>query len=254
LPPLPSHSLFSRHRPCFFVIAIVWPVQARLRARLPKLVALAISILATIVVIGAFAWVITWGLNRVGRYVVADVARFQVLYNQMTEWLEGHGILVESIWTEHFNVGWVLRLFQEITTRVNGTLSFSLVVLIYVILGLMEIDDAARSLRRMKNQEVGAVPGRKMTAAKLRRYLLVARDERGNRHSGVGFMRSADCHSRRNGVHRLALNIPFIGPLVAKVLPTLFAVAQFDAWQNAILVFGCLNLIQFLVGSYQSPV
>ena len=92
-----------------FIIAIVWPLQARLQARLPKLVALAISMLATIVVIGAFAWVITWGLNRVGRYVVADAARFQLLYNQMTEWLEGHGIVVESIWTEHFNVGWVLR-------------------------------------------------------------------------------------------------------------------------------------------------
>ena len=51
-----------------------------------------------------------------------------------------------------------------------------------------------------------------------------------------------------------ALNyIPFIGPFVATVLPTLFAVAQFDVWQNAILVFGCLNLIQFLVGSYLEP-
>ena len=126
-----------------FIIAIVWPLQSWLQARLPKLVALAISMLVTIVVIGAFAWVITWGLNRVGRYVVADAARFQLLYNQLTDWLEGHGIVVETIWTEHFNVGWVLRLFQEITTRVNGTLSFSLVVLIYVILGLMEVDDAA---------------------------------------------------------------------------------------------------------------
>lgn len=241
-----------------FVIAIVWPLQARLQARLPKLVALAISILATIVVIGAFAWVITWGLNRVGRYVVADVARFQVLYNQMTEWLEGHGILVESIWTEHFNVGWVLRLFQEITTRVNGTLSFSLVVLIYVILGLMEIDDAARRLRRMKNQEVGRLllAGGAMTAAKLRRYLLV----RSLMSVVTGFLVwgfIALCGlplAQEWGVIAFALNyIPFIGPLAATVLPTLFAVAQFDAWQNAILVFGCLNLIQFLVGSYLEP-
>ena len=110
-----------------FIIAIVWPLQARLQARLPKLVALAISMLVTIVVIGAFAWVITWGLNRIGRYIVADTARFQLLYNQMTEWLEGHGIVVESIWAEHFNVGWMLRIFQGITARVNSTLSFSLV-------------------------------------------------------------------------------------------------------------------------------
>ena len=96
-----------------FIIAIVWPLQARLQARLPKLVALAISMLATILVIGAFAWVITWGFSRVGRYIITDAARFQLLYNQMTEWLEGHGIVVESLWAEHFNVGWVLRLSRK---------------------------------------------------------------------------------------------------------------------------------------------
>ena len=47
--------------------------------------------------------------------------------------------------------------------------------------------------------------------------------------------------------------IPFVGPFVATVLPTLFAVVEFDTWQSAILVFGCLNLIQFLVGSYLEP-
>lgn len=44
-----------------FIIAIVWPLKAGLQTLLPKLVALAISVLVTIVVIGAFAWVITWG-------------------------------------------------------------------------------------------------------------------------------------------------------------------------------------------------
>ncbi len=48
-----------------FIIAIVWPLQP-LQERLPKLVALAISMLATIVVIGAFAWTITWALQQGG--------------------------------------------------------------------------------------------------------------------------------------------------------------------------------------------
>jgi AI-2 transport protein TqsA len=241
-----------------FIIAIVWPLQARLQALLPKLVALAISVLATIVVIGAFAWTITWAFSRVGRYIVTDAARFQLLYNQMADWLAGHGIVVESLWAEHFNVGWVLRAFQEITTRINGTLSFSLIVLIYVILGLMEVDDAARRLRGMKNQEAGRVmlTGGSLTAAKFRRYLLV----RSLMSVVTGFLVWGFISlcglplAQEWGVIAFALNyIPFIGPLVATVLPTLFAIAQFEAWQNAILVFGCLNLIQFLVGSYLEP-
>jgi AI-2 transport protein TqsA len=31
------------------------------------------------------------------------------------------------------------------------------------------------------------------------------------------------------------------------------AIAQFESWQMAVVVFGCLNLIQFLVGSYLEP-
>ena len=56
------------------------------------------------------------------------------------------------------------------------------------------------------------------------------------------------------GVIAFALNyIPFIGPLVATILPTLFAITQFQGWQTALFIFGCLNLIQFLVGSYLEP-
>ena len=83
-----AEAVFAPLTFALFIIAIVWPLQARLQARLPKLVALAISMLATILVIGAFAWVITWGFSRVGRYIITDAARFQLLYNQMTEWLE----------------------------------------------------------------------------------------------------------------------------------------------------------------------
>ena len=56
------------------------------------------------------------------------------------------------------------------------------------------------------------------------------------------------------GVIAFALNyIPFIGPFIATVLPTLFALAQFVSWQETVLVFACLNLIQFVIGSYIEP-
>src|SRR4029077_3089377 len=56
------------------------------------------------------------------------------------------------------------------------------------------------------------------------------------------------------GVIAFALNyIPFIGPFIATVFPTLFALAQFASWQSALLVFACLNIIQFVIGSYVEP-
>jgi predicted PurR-regulated permease PerM len=56
------------------------------------------------------------------------------------------------------------------------------------------------------------------------------------------------------GVIAFVLNyVPFIGPLVATVFPTLFAIAQFESWRLAVVVFLGLNLIQFLIGSYFEP-
>lgn len=53
------------------------------------------------------------------------------------------------------------------------------------------------------------------------------------------------------GRDRLVLNyIPFIGPLVATICPTLFDILQFASWEVALVLFISLNLIQTISGSY----
>jgi predicted PurR-regulated permease PerM len=47
--------------------------------------------------------------------------------------------------------------------------------------------------------------------------------------------------------------IPFIGPFIATLFPTLLAMTQFDSWQAVLGIFVCLNIIQFVVGSYVEP-
>lgn len=241
-----------------FIIAIVWPLQARLQAFLPKLVALALTMLATIAVLGAFGWTVSWGFSRAARYIIADAAHLQTIVNEVTLWLEGHGIVVESLWTEHFNTGMMVGIVQQLSSRVNGIMSFSIVVLIYIILGLMEVGAFARRLRAMRNGQAANVLliGGARTAAKYRRYMLVRTLM--SMITGLlvwGFLSLWNLPLASEwGVMAFALNyIPFIGPLFATVLPTLFAVAQFDVWQNAIVVFACLNVIQFMVGSYLEP-
>jgi predicted PurR-regulated permease PerM len=137
-------------------------------------------------------------------------------------------------------------------------LTFSLVVLIYVILGLLEVDDAAAKLRAPGSGEFGRVllAGGSETAVKLRRYMLVRTQMSVMTGllvwafaAAVGLPLAAEW-----GVIAFALNyIPFIGPFIATLFPTLFAIAQFESWQMAVIVFACLNLIQFVVGSYIEP-
>ena len=57
------------------------------------------------------------------------------------------------------------------------------------------------------------------------------------------------------GVISFVLNyIPYLGPLVAVVLPVLFATVQFESWKMAAIIFGGLYIIQFLIGNYLEPV
>jgi AI-2 transport protein TqsA len=241
-----------------FLIAIVWPMQSRLQSFLPALLALAIVIAVTAAVFVAFASLASWGFGRVGRAVIADAGRFQLIYEQATTWLDGHGIAVATLWAEHFNVGWLLRAMQEITTRLNTTVTFWLVVLVYVILGLLEVDDVRRRLRVLKNRNAARIllDGGTAIATKFRRYMLIRTAM--SLVTGIMVWALAAASGLQLaaewGVIAFTLNyIPFIGPFIATVFPTLYALAQFESWQSALFVFACLNVIQFVIGSYIEP-
>ena len=253
-----ARTVFAPLALALFIIAIVWPLQHRLQSRMPKLLALAITMVVTLAVCLAFASLAVWGFGRVGRSLVADAARYQTLYDNMVTWLDGHGISVAELWAEHFNVGWLLRVTQHITGRVNTTFSFWLVAVIYVILGLLEVDDIRRKVEALDNREIARVllDGSAASAARFRKYILV----RTQMSAVTGLLVGAFAwitglpFAVEWGMIAFTLNyIPFIGPFIATLFPTLLAMAQFDSWQAVLGVFACLNIIQFVVGSYIEP-
>jgi len=241
-----------------FVIALVWPMQDWLQRRTPALLALAITMTLTVAVMLVFASLVVWGFGRVGRSVIADSGRYEAIYDAAVVWLESHDISVAGLWAEHFNVGWMLRWAQAITGRVNTTLSFWLITLVYVILGLMELDD----LRRKAQAFIAPEAARMLlsatgdTARKFRKYMVVRTQMSlatgilvGVFAWGAGLRFAVEW-----GVIAFALNyVPFIGPFVATLFPTLLAMAQFASWQAVLAVFVCLNIIQFVIGSYVEP-
>jgi AI-2 transport protein TqsA len=241
-----------------FIIAIVWPLQQRLQRHLPKLAALAITLIVTVAVGTAFASLIVWGFGRVGRAVMSDATRYQALYNNLVTWLDGHGISVAGLWAEHFNVGWALRKAQYLTGRINSTLAFWLITLTYVILGILEIDDFRAKVAALANGDARAVllRGSDETAIKFRKYMLVRTQMSVLTGLFVGLfaLTTGLQFAAEWGVIAFALNyIPFLGPFVATLFPTLLAMTQFDTWQAVVGTFLCLNVIQFVIGSYVEP-
>src|SRR5262249_47720719 len=134
-----------------FIIALVSPMQSRLQARMPNLAALAITLLMPITVALAFASLAVSGFGRGGPSLVTNATRYQALFDSAVTWLDGHGVSVAGLWAEQFNVGWLVRAMRLLTGRVNTTLSFWIIALVYITLGLPEMNEMQQRVERLQN-------------------------------------------------------------------------------------------------------
>jgi AI-2 transport protein TqsA len=253
-----ARSVFAPLAAALFIMGIVWPAQRWLQSWLPKLAAVAIVILFTTMICLVVASLAAWAFGRVGQFLVADAARYQVLYQRAVTWLDGHGVEIAGLWAQHFNLGWLLRATQYVTGRANSLLSFWLIALVYVVLGLIEIDDIKRRIDKLENRTAARVllEGSAATASKFRKYLLVRTQMSIVTGLLVGLFAGATGlpFAFEWGAIAFVLNyIPFIGPFIATLFPTLLAMTQFESWPAVLGTFACLNIIQFVVGSYVEP-
>lgn len=253
-----ASTVFAPLALALLMISIVWPLQRRLENTLPKLLAVFVCMSVILVSFVLFGWLTVWAFSRVARAMVANAALFQSAYDLLAAWLEAHGIAIGSIWSEHFNVGWLLRAVQGLTSRLNSMTSFSIVALIYVLLGLLEVGTFRAKIEAMDGRKTSAIllEGSIVTSAKIRRYMFV-RTQMSAITGVLVFMLTYAVGlplAKEWGVIAFVLNyIPFLGPLIATLFPTLYAAAEFQTWQSALALFAGLNLIQFTVGSYLEP-
>lgn len=253
-----ARSVFAPMALALFGIAVVWPVQRWLEARMPQLAALAISLLLTIIAIGALLLLSVWGVGQVGRWIALNAAQLQQAYGELTQWLEGFGIYLNGIFVEQFHVSWLVRRTQQIATMLSGLTGFSALVLVFLMLGLLEVRDLKAKVVSACQPDTAnrVLHTTGVIAEKFRRYAAI----RTAASVLTGLLVALLCWllgidlALAWGVLAFALNfIPFIGPFIATVLPAAFAVVQFQSWEAAVLILASSSVVQFLIGSYLEP-
>ncbi len=241
-----------------FFIALVWPLQQALQKRMPRGVALIITIVTTIAVVTKLISMIAWSGGQIARWVAGNFDRFQSLYLLVSERLEGNDIFVGTIISERFNVAWLLGVFQQVAIRVNSLIGFSLLVFIFMAMGILEAEEFGKNLASLGDE----TNGRRLAAAavtigkKFRQYMVV-RTVASILTGLIVWIFSLLVGlelATAWGVITFALNyIPFIGPLIATALPSLFALVQRGSWELAAFILATLTVVQFLIGSYFEP-
>ena len=241
-----------------FIIALVGPLQIKLQRWMPQLLALLVTLSSTIFIIVAVGSSVTWGLSRLGQWLFVNAHRFQDIYVHWTDWLEEHGVAIAGPLADRFDVTWLVGFTQGLAGRLNSFAGFALLVFVFVMLGLLEIEAFGKRLRSPAVQPLGMkmLHANREISRKLRRFMLVrtfASILTGLIVWAFAYFAGLELAAAWGAIAFTLNYIPFLGPFVATVLPTLFAIGQFDSWQMALAVFVGLNLIQFLIGSYLEP-
>nr|WP_255656570.1 AI-2E family transporter [Lysobacter lactosilyticus] len=249
-----GRSLFAPVAIALFIVAVAWPLQRTLQRRMPRVLAMVATLIATAAVVAAMASVVLWGLSRATQWAIANAASFQAYYQRMDAWLEGHGLYLASEFIHNFDPRWLIGVMQMVGVGLQQIASFVVIALVFVVLGLLEVD--AMRVKLVQAGRADIVDACRATASKFQRYMVIRSAMSAATGLGVwalSYALGVDL-AVEWGVIAFALNfIPFLGPLFATVLPTLFAIAQFGFGMVPLVIFAGLNVVQFLIGSYLEP-
>ena len=253
-----AHAIIAPLTFAIFAIAIAWPLQRALQAKITKLPALVVTIVVTLSLFAILAFIVIWGMSHVVQWFLANTDRFQALYAQATEWLDSHGVSITGIVAANYNPAWIAGAIREIGGRGYSLTSFILMTFAFIALGLLEVDITRRNIERLKNPSLrqSLLSASEDIAEKFQTYMVVRTVM--SVLTGIivwSFALVAGIElATAWGVIAFVFNyIPFIGPLFATLFPTLFALVQTGSWQLCFAVFASLNFIQFFTGSYLEP-
>jgi AI-2 transport protein TqsA len=239
-----------------FSMALVDPFQKAAEVRLGKPMALILTILLTLVVLSILVFAIVWSIGDVVHWGLANVDRFQSLYMRAKTWLEERDLFIVDL--SNLSSSSFVGVFQTVASQVNYFIGFALVVFLFLMFGLAERDDFKSKLATLDQKISGwsLIETTSQIADKIRKYMLIRTLASIATGLAVFLFTLAIGLDLAVawGVISFVLNyIPYVGPLVAVVLPVIFATAQFESWQTAAIIFGSLYLIQFVIGSYLEP-
>jgi predicted PurR-regulated permease PerM len=201
---------------------------------------------------------VVWAFGLVVQWLINNTDRLQTLYSQATEWLDGHGVSIATLVADSYSPGWIIGAVREIGGRGYGLVSFFVIAFAFIVLGLLEVDIARQNIERLNSASLrrSLLGGAEDIAEKFQKYMVVRTTM--SLLTGVvvwSFALVAGIElATAWGVIAFVLNyVPFIGPLIATVFPTLFVLVQSGSWEACFAVFAGLNFIQFFIGSYLEP-
>jgi predicted PurR-regulated permease PerM len=242
-----------------FLTAIFWPLQRSLAQRMPRGVAVVLSLLAFLLVVGCFA-----GLLWLSGVIVVQgwqpySERFATYQQQAQGWLQSVGLTMPGD-TSNPSAG--SDIAQPVLTRVGSVVGSILgtfvLVSAFLIFGLLETPDFQTRLKHLlPDGEADAwLDAIHNITRDFQRYIVV--------RSAIGVITGTGVtlfawligldFALIWGLTNFLLNyIPTLGSIVAVVPPVLFGLVQFQSISMALVVLLGVGGVQLIMGQYVDP-
>jgi predicted PurR-regulated permease PerM len=245
-----------------FAVILFWPLYRWLNERMTSGLALTITLVAFLAVIGGFFWAVVEATDEVvedaSRYeeeVEQLVTRAESLFGTVTDAVsdgdgESNGVSLSS--------QRVASVAQRVAASVWSVLGYLVLITALFALAIIEVPRWKHKLRTRFDDPVSseAIDTATQVTTQVQRFLIV------QSFTSVitGILTGLFCwilgvdFAFVWGILAAVLNfIPTLGSIVAVVPPVLFALLQFGlAWQPPV-VFAGLAAIQIILGAYVDP-
>jgi predicted PurR-regulated permease PerM len=244
-----------------FLIALFWPLLKRLQRVMPRGLAMVVTFLVLLLIIGLFIAAFWYSGTRIG----AKSAEYTATFSNYATSLEQYGIDIPGLGSDGSSEqtlsnlitnfqGTGVRLF---TTVVSVAGAFVLIIA-YLMLGLLEVPAYRAKLKRIVpgDREEQWLSTIEQIAHDFQNYMII--------RTGIGLLNGVLAwiglwllgvdFAFTWGLLTFLLNyIPTIGSIIATVPPPLFALVQFQDPVMALLTLLIVGGLQLVLGTYVDP-
>ncbi len=239
-----------------FLMTLAWPFQARLERRIPRWLALLVTMLAVFAIFGLIGWAFVYSANRIAERAPELSERLTRLTADVSEWARARNLPIPS--GTGLGSNRLAPFLGAIASALYSTAGTLALVVAFLVLGLLEVRDFDKKVtwRLKRGLGEGVHIAAVTIASRIRRYLvaLSITSAISGLATGVFAMAMGLELAVMWGFIAFILNyVPTLGPFVAILPPTAFALLQFEGPGRPALVFLGVGAIQFFVGNFLDP-
>lgn len=241
-----------------FLIALFWPLLKRLQQTMPRSLAMVITFLVLLLILGIFVLAFWYSGNR----FAARAPEYTDTFNNYVSRLESFGFTLPGVGESNSEGASAFSALQSVGTGlVQGLLSSTsafVLTIAYLMLGLLEVRTYRNKLSRIipGDQEGRWFTTIERTAHDFQRYMVI-RTGVGLLNgvlAGVGLWLLGVDFAFTWGLLTFLLNyIPTIGSVIATIPPPLWALVQFDSYGMALVTLLLVGGLQLVLGVYVDP-